>query len=68
MWHDIDMKWYTTLHMHMGVSALLRSTPQLVIDEWARYHWTKSNRVALLNEIVKKLCQIIARKARYSLG
>ena len=37
----------------MGVSAWLRSTPQLVIDEWARYRLTKSNRVALLNEMEK---------------
>ena len=42
-----------TLHF-MGVSAWLRSTPKLGIDEWTRYHWTKSNTVALLNEMVKK--------------
>ena len=36
-----------------GVSAWLRSTPQWVIDEWARYRWTKSNRFTLLNEMVK---------------
>ena len=38
----------------MGVSAWLKSNTTLVIDEWARYHWTKSNKVALLHEMVKK--------------
>ena len=30
----------------MGVSAWLKLTPHWVIDKWARYHWTKFNRVA----------------------
>ena len=38
----------------MSVSAWLKSNITLVIDEWARCRWTKSNRVALLYEMVKK--------------
>ena len=38
----------------IGVSAWLKSNTTMVINEWAWYHWTKSNRVALLHEMVKK--------------
>ena len=38
----------------MGVGAWLKSNTTLVIDEWARYYWMKSNRVALLHEMEKK--------------
>ena len=38
-----------------GVSALLESTPHLIIDEWAWYRWTKSNRVVGLHEM-ENLC------------
>ena len=34
----------------MGMSAWLESTPHLVIDGWARYHWMKSNKVAWLHQ------------------
>ena len=50
----------------MGVSAWLGSTPRLMVDGWAQYHWTKSNRVARLHEM-GNLCQVIARRARHSL-
>ena len=41
----------------MCVLAWLKSNTTLVIDEWARYRWTKSNTVALLHEMVnKKTC------------
>ena len=39
----------------MGVSAWLEPTLHLVIDRWARYRWTKSNRVARLHEM-ENLC------------
>ena len=51
----------------MGVSAWLESTPHLVIAGWARYQWTKSNRVARLHE-TENLCEVIARRSRHSLG
>ena len=47
--HCICMK---TSHF-MGVSAQLKSNTTLVIDDWAWYSWTKSNRVTLLHEMVK---------------
>ena len=50
----------------IGVSAWLESTPHLVIDGWARYRWTKSNRVARLHE-TENICRVIARRARHSL-
>ena len=51
----------------MGVSAWLESTPHLVIDGWARYRWTKSNKVAQLYE-TENLCRVIARRPRHFLG
>ena len=51
----------------MGMSAWLESTPHLVIDGWAQYCWTKSNKVALLHE-TENLCRVIARRSRHSLG
>ena len=38
----------------MSVSAGLKSNTTLVIDECARYRCTKSNKVALLHEMIKK--------------
>ena len=37
----------------MGVSAWLNPKPHSVFDGWAWYHCTNSNRVTLLNEMVK---------------
>ena len=51
----------------MGVSAWLESILHLVINGWARYCWTKSNRVARLHEL-ENLCWVIARRDRHSLG
>ena len=51
----------------MGVSVRLRSKPQLVNDKWARYLWTKFNKVARLHDM-ENLCQVIARRAKHSLG
>ena len=47
--------------------CMVRITSHLVIDGWARYRWTKFNRVTRLHE-TENLCQVIARKARHSLG
>ena len=33
-----------------------------MIDEWARYHWMKSNKVSLFHKI-ENLCRVIARRA-----
>ena len=41
----------------IGVSAWLESISHLVIDGWAWYCWTKSNRVAKLHEM-ENLCQV----------
>ena len=43
-----------TLHF-MGASAWIKSTSHLVIDGWAQYCWTKSNRVAQLHDMERKL-------------
>ena len=51
----------------MDVSVWLESTLHLVIDGWARYLWTKSNKVTRLHE-KENLCRVIARRARHSLG
>ena len=50
----------------MGVNAWLELTPCLVIDGWAQYRWTKSNKVVPFHE-TENLCRVIARRARHSL-
>ena len=70
---DIDMQWCITLHMHRdiafhGCECMVEiKRPQLVVDKWARYCWTKLNRVTRSHDM-ENLCRIIARRARHSLG
>ena len=75
MRHDIDMQWRIALHYAQGhrISWVLvhgcNQIPHLMYDGWARYGWTKSNRVTRLYENKRKLVLgNIKKDARYSHG